>query len=100
MASLILFTEPRHLSLNPVRDLAEDTADYIGALPQDQDVDQVAAEILKQLDYAPVGRDELIRALQVSPGVLTLALIDLELAGCVQRLPGNMVLKLEESLVA
>ena len=44
------------------------------------------------LGSAPAGVDELLRQCQVSPAVLATVLLELELAGRLERLPGNRVL--------
>jgi DNA processing protein len=43
------------------------------------------------LGATPAAVDELIRQCQVSPAVLAAILLDLELAGRLERLPGNRV---------
>jgi DNA processing protein len=53
--------------------------------------DGVRAAVLEMLDPHPVAVDELVRRCQLSPAVLMTALLELELAGSVQRHPGNRV---------
>jgi len=47
--------------------------------------------ILGQLGPSPVGVDELLRQCQCSPSILGLALLELDLAGRLERLPGNRI---------
>lgn len=56
--------------------------------------DEVAAarpEIIEKLGLSPVPVDELLRQCQVSPAVLSLVLLELELAGRLERHPGHRV---------
>ena len=48
-------------------------------------------KIIAALGATPAAVDELIRQCQVSPAVLATVLMDLELAGRLERLPGNRV---------
>jgi DNA processing protein len=48
-------------------------------------------EVIEQLSYSPIAVDELIRSCQLSIPALQTILLELELAGRVQRLPGNAV---------
>jgi DNA processing protein len=48
-------------------------------------------EVIDQLSYSPIAVDELIRSCQLSIPALQTILLELELAGRVQRLPGNAV---------
>jgi DNA processing protein len=48
-------------------------------------------EVIDQLFYSPIAVDELIRSCQLSIPALQTILLELELAGRVQRLPGNAV---------
>src|SRR6185295_9128421 len=96
--------------------LIEDAADVIGVLdglhagdavstprpprsaaPQAPDIggesdrDAARAAVLEMLATHPVAVDELVRRCQLSPAALMTALLELELAGRVQRHPGNRV---------
>lgn len=53
--------------------------------------EKLRAEILNNLSQIPLGVDELLRACHVSIPALQSLLLELELAGRVQRLPGNRV---------
>lgn len=57
----------------------------------DIDLDAVRAAVLEMLDPHPVAVDELVRRCQLSPAALMTALLELELAGRVQRHSGNRV---------
>lgn len=60
--------------------------------PCDQDeIDQARNTILGLLSPTPIERDELVRASNCSPGVCAAALIELELAGLADCLPGGLV---------
>ncbi len=55
------------------------------------DIDRIRAEIMAALGPSPVAVDELLRQCQSSPPVLGQALLELELAGRLERYPGNRV---------
>lgn len=55
---------------------------------------EARAGLLSQIGFTPVHVDELIRACALPAGVVQGTLLDLELAGDVQRLPGNRVVRL------
>lgn len=59
----------------------------------DIDLDDETARdtILSQLSASPVGVDEIVRACQLKSAVVQGTLLELELSGLVQRLPGNRV---------
>ena len=52
--------------------------------------------ILEMLGPSPVTVDELVRQCQLSPATVTMALLELELAGSIERQPGNRVILLLE----
>ncbi|MDE1901800.1 MAG: DNA-processing protein DprA [Alphaproteobacteria bacterium] len=56
-----------------------------------REVEAARAKILENLSPSPVSVDELMRECQVSPMVLLSVLLELELAGRVERHPGNKV---------
>jgi DNA processing protein len=53
--------------------------------------DSVRAQILERLSPTPVTVDELVRQCHLSPSVVATALLELDLAGRLDRLPGNQV---------
>ncbi|QQS13097.1 MAG: DNA-protecting protein DprA [Rhodospirillales bacterium] len=55
------------------------------------DPEAVAERIAAALTRAPTPVDEIIRCCHVSPAAATAALLDLELAGRIERRPGNMI---------
>ncbi|MBN8520927.1 MAG: DNA-processing protein DprA [Alphaproteobacteria bacterium] len=57
----------------------------------DLDEDTARARLLENLSQIPLGVDELLRTCHVSIPVLQSLLLELELAGRIQRLPGNRV---------
>jgi DNA processing protein len=59
--------------------------------PDDGDIERARAEILPLLSPSPVPVDELIRQCQLSPALVVTVLLELELAGRVERQPGNQV---------
>jgi DNA processing protein len=67
--------------------------DPLPDLPDLPDLDEEAARVrlLENLSQIPLGVDELLRTCHVSIPVLQSLLLELELAGRVQRLPGNRV---------
>jgi DNA processing protein len=63
--------------------------------PISQDVLTAARyKILESLNPSPLPVDELVRRCQLSPATVSLALLELELAGRIARHPGNQVSKL------
>ena len=57
------------------------------------DSDDLHAMILENLTFDPILVDELVRECQLSTHIVVSALLELELAGQVQRQPGNRVNK-------
>ena len=62
-----------------------------GAAPSEADLDRGRATIHTLLAPAPVGVDELVRQSDLTPAVVLIILLELELAGRLQRHPGNQV---------
>jgi DNA processing protein len=75
--------------------LAEpDRQDYeapLAILPSESELEGGRLSVLDLLSADPVAVDELIRQCQLSPAVVTTALLELELAGRIERYPGNRV---------
>ncbi len=63
----------------------------ISPKPDEKDIEDVRSTLMENLSQMPVGVDELARACHVSIPALQMALLELELAGRLQRLPGNRV---------
>ena len=61
------------------------------AEPSDSEVGAAHRAITRALAAAPVTVDEILRQCQLSPAVLSMVLLDLELAGRLERHPGNRV---------
>ena len=57
----------------------------------DADLDQARLDIREMLSPTPVTVDELVRNCQFSPSTVSLVLLELELAGRLERHPGNRV---------
>ena len=77
-----------------LRPLRESPAGWTGApLPEVGDAEAEALQniILENLSSAPVGVDELIRAVSAPPGYVLTILLELELAGRIERQAGNKV---------
>lgn len=62
-----------------------------GGFPDDATLRDARAEIVKLLSPTPTTVDELIRQCQMSPAVVSMVLLELELAGRLERHPGNKV---------
>lgn len=62
--------------------------------PSQKEIDSGRSTIEESLDSAPVMVDELIRGCQLSPAVISLVLLEMELAGRLERHPGNRVSRL------
>jgi len=60
-------------------------------LPDPQEIDKARADVQEMLSPAPVTVDELVRNCQFSPAAVSLVLLELELAGRLERHPGNRV---------
>ena len=71
-----------------------ETADFgavTSEIPSDSEISAARADIGEKLGAVPVTVDELLRECQLSPAVLHMALLELELAGRLDRSPGNRV---------
>jgi DNA processing protein len=66
--------------------------------PSEAELDQARREIAELLDPTPVAVDEIIRQCQFSPAIVTLVLLELELAGRCERHPGNRVARLQDDI--
>jgi DNA processing protein len=77
------------------RPLAEGKrADFRGLQPVEPDaseMDQARAVVAEALGPAPVTVDEIIRQCQLSPSMVSWVLLEVELAGRLERHPGNRV---------
>jgi DNA processing protein len=94
----------QHLeSLRTIANLADNSnSPYLPAGDQDQDsaLEAARALILENLTYTPVTLDELVRACQLHVQVMATALLDLELAERVERLPGNRIVLIEKGFIS
>ena len=61
------------------------------AAPSESDLETARTIILENLGHTPVAIDELVRGCQLSAPVVLTVVLELELAGRVQRQPGNQV---------
>ena len=64
----------------------------------EQELSRARAEIAELLDPTPVAVDEVIRQCQLSPAIVTLVLLELELAGRCERHPGNRVARRQDDI--
>jgi DNA processing protein len=60
-------------------------------LPSDEELDRIRPEIIARLSPSPVGVDELMAQTGFTPNQVLTILLELELAGSVERHPGNRV---------
>ena len=77
------------------RPLAErKRADFLAPPPsvnEDAEAERALALVVEAMGASPVTVDEIIRQCQLSPSVMSMALLELELAGRLERHPGNRV---------
>lgn len=66
------------------------------AQPDPHTLDDAREQLAAHISYTPVSIDELIRETGIGAATAQTLLLELELAGTVQRLPGNRILRLEE----
>lgn len=59
--------------------------------PSESELGAARSEIVKSLSPTPVFVDEIVRQCQISASVVQIVLLELELAGLLERQPGNMV---------
>jgi len=94
-ATLIQSAEDILESLSPqfIFPSALDSLQSIDVPSTSSDLDLASAHkiILKNLNYSPIGLDELAQQCQMCPKTMRFALLELELAGELQRYPGNRV---------
>lgn len=74
----------------PANDLAPGQTDAI----QSATTEQIGSQIIEFISASPTDIDELVRECHCSAPAMMAALLELELAGRVQRLPGNRVCRL------
>ncbi|HYG85840.1 MAG TPA: DNA-processing protein DprA [Azospirillum sp.] len=82
----------QHLKLPPLGEsLADLFAAALPAIPDDSEVDRARPIVIENLSPTPVAIDELVRGCQLSAPVVLTVVLELELAGRVQRQPGNRI---------
>lgn len=86
---LEILTGLRHQSIDIDQPLSEidQPIDFMG----EQDVDRIRRDVLGRLGPSPIAVDELLRQCQSSPPVIGQVLLELDLAGRLERHPGNRV---------
>lgn len=67
----------------------------VSAIPSEDELQKAQGEIQEMLSPSPVTVDELVRNCQFSPSTVSLVLLELELAGRLERHPGNRVALLD-----
>jgi len=70
---------------------AEESGDETAAPPAESELDSARPQVEALLGIAPVTVDELIRQCQLSPAVVQMVLLELELAGRAERHPGSRI---------
>ena len=86
MPSTLFDSAPQSTNLHEVSDADTD----------EKDVDATRDLILQNISQLPVGVDELARSCHLSLPAMQMAMLELELAGRLQRLPGNRIVLLDE----
>ena len=86
-------TEALEASLSPPPrpDKVQQFRETQAPAPSQTELSRARERLIELLGSAPVGVDELIRRCQFSPAIVSLALLELELAGRLERHPGNQV---------
>lgn len=78
-----------------IRPLSEPSSQPFASAPQggidESEVEKALALVVEALGPSPVAVDEIIRQCQLSPSVMSMVLLELELAGRLDRHPGNQV---------
>lgn len=80
-----------HLNEPPRGQIVGQNPNKPGALPSDSELQSARDTIVKLLGPTPTTVDELIRQCQMSLAVVSMVLLELELAGRLERHPGNKV---------
>jgi DNA processing protein len=62
--------------------------------PAEGDADKARAIVIEQLSPSPTAVDDLVRQCDLTPALVASALLELELAGQIERHPGNRVARL------
>lgn len=83
----------RRVAAAPAAALAEPDLAPI-APPAEADADKARALLIEHLSPSPTAVDELVRQTELPPALVASALLELELAGRVERHPGNRVARL------
>ena len=79
-------TEAPRLPVRPPAELAETSFE-----DSDSAIENARAKVVEALGPAPVPVDEIVRQCHLSPSVVSTVLLELELAGRLERHPGNQV---------
>jgi DNA processing protein len=68
----------------------------VGSPSDESDTANIQELLTQQLSHMPIGVDELARSCHLSTPMMQMALLEMELAGRLQRLPGNRIVLLDE----
>lgn len=68
-----------------------DKSAFCTPVNEESEIAEAHDDIISLLSDTPVAVDELIRQCQLSPAAVSSAILELELSGAIDRLPGNMV---------
>jgi len=83
----------RRIAAAPAAALAEPDLEPL-APPAEADSDKARTLLIEQLSPSPTAVDELVRQTDLPPALVASALLELELAGRIERHPGNRVARL------
>ena len=90
--SLLKLTDAGHHAFAPLQQKSRDqAAALLGALPAAEPAPALRNRILESLSPVPVQLDELIRAVEAPAGDVLTVILELELAGRIERQAGNKV---------
>lgn len=81
----------QHLTAPPLAERKDLFSFARPVVPDESEVVRARAIVIENLSPTPVAIDELVRGCQLSPPVVLTVVLELELAGRVQRLPGNQI---------
>jgi DNA processing protein len=68
----------------------------VGSPSDESDTANIQELLTQQLSHMPIGVDELARSCHLSTPMMQMALLEMELAGRLQRLPGNRIVLIDE----
>lgn len=87
------------IKISDMRDLYQEKTDMSMVNPEVSDVTDARGLILRNLSPETILVDELIRECHLSASVVNVVLVELELAGRIERFPGNRVSLIADSML-